>query len=56
MFKIRSKIIATILLLAATGTLHAQRTYFPPKDNWEARNPSQLGFDPAKLQAAVQFA
>ncbi len=27
--------------------------YFPPRGSWEKRPPAELGFDPAKLQAAI---
>ena len=29
--------------------------YFPPKGSWESRPPSELGLNPAKLDAAIQF-
>ncbi len=29
--------------------------YFPPRGNWERRSPDALGFDPARLQAAIDF-
>lgn len=29
--------------------------YFPPRGAWERRSPAELGFDPAKLRAAVEF-
>jgi CubicO group peptidase (beta-lactamase class C family) len=31
-------------------------TYFPPRGNWPAKSPAELGFDAEKLQEAVAFA
>ncbi|MBZ5498856.1 MAG: serine hydrolase [Acidobacteriia bacterium] len=33
----------------------AAARYFPPKGSWTARSPAELGFNPAKLAAAIQF-
>ena len=30
--------------------------YFPPAEDWARREPSEAGFDPARLEAAVQYA
>jgi hypothetical protein len=55
---------AGILLLAvlAAAPLARQRQsyaaagrYFPAKGSWETRPPAELGFDPAKLDAAMQY-
>jgi CubicO group peptidase (beta-lactamase class C family) len=43
-----------LLTLLTASAAHAQ--YYPKPNEWERRTPSQLGFDPAKLQAAVDFA
>jgi CubicO group peptidase (beta-lactamase class C family) len=43
------------LLLLVAGVANAAE-YFPPRDAWETRTPQQSGFDPAKLQAAIDFA
>lgn len=34
----------------------AQKTYFPPAENWEKRAPEQMKFDAAKLKEAMDFA
>src|SRR5690349_18204546 len=30
--------------------------YFPPKGEWAKKSPAELGMDPAKLQAAIDYA
>ena len=42
-------------LLLVVGTLVAE-PYFPPRGEWETAPPEHLGFDPALLQQAVDFA
>ncbi len=44
--------LAAIVLAAP---LLAQNDYFPPRGKWERRTPAQMGFDAARLQAAVDF-
>jgi hypothetical protein len=44
--------LAAIVLAAP---LLAQNNYFPPRGKWERRTPAQMGFDAARLQAAVNF-
>ena len=44
--------LAAIVLAAP---LLAQNNYFPPRGKWERRTPAQMGFDAARLQAAVEF-
>ncbi|MGH8677948.1 MAG: hypothetical protein ACREUQ_06310, partial [Burkholderiales bacterium] len=45
-----------MLLASATAGAHAQ-TYFPAQgDQWQRRSASELGFDPGRLAAAVDFA
>src|SRR5688572_4994128 len=47
--------VLTMLLLASAA--EAQRApYYPPANEWARRAPEQSGFDPAKLQAAVDYA
>ncbi|GHA73063.1 serine hydrolase domain-containing protein [Pontibacter akesuensis] len=42
---------------ATTAQATASEFYYPEEgDNWERRNPEELGLDPAKLQAAVEWA
>ena len=43
-----------LLFVLPASVAHAQ--YYPKANEWERRNPSQLGFDAAKLQAAVDYA
>lgn len=48
--------LALLVSLFITAQLCAQSSYFPPRGNWELRQPEQLGLDAAKIQEAVQFA
>src|SRR2546423_182112 len=41
--------------LALTLTARAA-DYFPPRGTWAHKPPAELGFDPARLQAAIDFA
>ena len=57
----RGRLIGAALALTATLALwHGPALaagYFPPKgDNWATRTPEQEGFDPVKLQQAIDFA
>lgn len=46
-----------VLLLALAAPALAQSPYFPPPgDTWERREPRAVGFDPARLQEAIDFA
>lgn len=47
--------ISSLALLPAQQGETAAARYFPPKDSWSRRPPAELGFDPAKLNAAIQF-
>jgi len=47
--------LAAALLVAQQRAEKSDARYFPPKDSWEARPPAELGLDPEKLQAAIQF-
>lgn len=55
-----SRWLAGLFLLTtlfATSSLVAQEQYVPgPWGDWESREPGELGFDPEKLSAAVEFA
>lgn len=44
------------LTVALAGALSGASPYFPPRGEWEQKPPAELGFDPAALDAAVQFA
>jgi len=52
--------LAAALVLSITATLALQRTdlnpYFPSRNNWERRKPSEVGMDDAAVQAAVDWA
>lgn len=52
MSRFASLALAAIVLAAP---LLAQNNYFPPRGDWERRTPVQMGFDAARLQAAVDF-
>jgi CubicO group peptidase (beta-lactamase class C family) len=43
------------LAVCAASAVQAQ-DYLPPRDAWATHTPQQEGFDPAKLQAAIDFA
>jgi CubicO group peptidase (beta-lactamase class C family) len=43
------------LAVCAASAVQAQ-DYVPPRDAWATHTPQQEGFDPAKLQAAIDFA
>ena len=50
-----------VMMLALIGTFLAvkavgQAPYFPPPGGWERRPPAELGMDPARLAAAIDFA
>lgn len=58
------KIVVSVFVLSAIlslSLLPAQQDptttarYFPPKGSWDKRAPSELGFNPAKLESAIQF-
>ena len=46
---------AAVCFLTSASTL-AQDDYFPPAGDWQRRPPAQLGIDPGRLQAAMDFA
>jgi CubicO group peptidase (beta-lactamase class C family) len=52
MFRLR----VLVVLAACAALLPAQQTYFPAAGKWERKAPGELGFDAAKLQAAVEYA
>lgn len=56
----RLQIFALVLVGATTIASAAAQTpasrYFPPKGQWERREPGALGFDKAKLDEAVAYA
>jgi CubicO group peptidase (beta-lactamase class C family) len=58
-FPVRASLAVALLLLGAglatPGPL-ASQSYVPGRHpDWERRTPQQVGFDPAKLQAAIEF-
>lgn len=50
----RCRLVPICLALVAVRVAAAD--YFPPRGDWEKREPAALGFDAAKLQAAIAFA
>lgn len=54
----RNLIALPILLAGFAAILPAQNkgTYFPPSGTWQHKAAAELGMDPVKLQAAVDFA
>src|SRR5579864_6454352 len=55
----RGRLVLVLLISVAAIELvvagYPSREYFPPRDNWEHRKPSDVGMDAAKLNAAVEF-
>jgi CubicO group peptidase (beta-lactamase class C family) len=63
MRKVSSIAAVAILICATVLALHATpqappsaRPYFPPRGGWQTREPAAVGFDRAKLDAAVAYA
>ena len=50
----RRRLFVLIPLFAAV--LAAQGGYCPPRGQWDHKSPAELGFDPARLQEAVDYA
>ena len=50
------RVLRGYLLLACLATTPAYAQYYPGAGSWERRTPQESGFDPAKLQAAVDYA
>jgi len=48
-------LLYTLLICFATISI-AQKSYFPSATTWDKKEPTTLGLDTSKLQAAVQFA
>lgn len=47
---------ATFLILCLSAVPVFGQTYFPEKNNWESRKPSELGLNEAKISEAIEFA
>lgn len=45
-----------IIIIGAAVTAQAQGQYFPPSGSWARKSPAELGMDPARLAAAIDFA
>jgi CubicO group peptidase (beta-lactamase class C family) len=45
-----------LLVLVAASAAYAQKGYVPSAGTWERKAPAELGLDPEKLKAAVQYA
>jgi len=58
LFTRRSFLVIPLSLATVLPALHAQNpgTYFPPSGKWQRKTPPALGFDPAKLREAVEYA
>ena len=54
----RLRVASLVALVVASSAviLDAQVVYFPAAAQWERRMPAQVGFDPAALNDAIQFA
>ena len=44
-----------VLALVVCAHVVAATEYFPPRGSWDRRSPAELGFDAARLQAAIDF-
>ncbi len=59
--RISAVAVIVVVSLFCLGLLPAQHKqtssshYFPEKGKWDRKSPAELGFDPAKLVAAIQF-
>lgn len=51
----KNSFLSLLLLFFLSSGLMAQ-TYFPEKNNWERKNPSDLGMDETKVKQAIEFA
>jgi len=56
MRRIRSPFLFLLVFSLLTLQALSQTTYFPSKDNWERRKPSEVGMEEALLQQAIEFA
>ena len=58
MRRVRTMLLTlTVLALAAAPSVAQAQAYLPgPHPDWERRDPAAMGFDPAALQAAIDFA
>ena len=50
------KILAAIAAAILCACAAQAADYVPPKGSWAVHTPQSEGFDPAKLQAAIDFA
>ncbi|MFM8393927.1 MAG: serine hydrolase, partial [Acidobacteriota bacterium] len=46
--------LVAVLLLTIGGA--AQTPYYPPAGSWARKPPAELGMDPERLAAAIEFA
>ena len=53
---LRRRTFVALSVLAFVSAALAQTGYFPPKSEWAHVSPSEAGFDPEKLAAAVDYA
>lgn len=52
----RLSLMSAALVLAFAASALAQTAYFPALNEWQSRSPSDAGFNPAKLSAAIELA
>lgn len=50
------KKIASFLILCLSAFSVSGQTYFPEKNNWASKKPSELGLNEAKISDAIEFA
>ena len=53
---LKPRLLFLLITLVAFATNASAEDYFPPRGVWEQRPPTQLGFDAARLNSAVDYA
>jgi CubicO group peptidase (beta-lactamase class C family) len=52
----RSTVLSLVVGLLLAAPIAAQTPYYPPAGSWARKSPAELGMDPERLAAAVEFA
>jgi len=52
----RSTVLSLVAGLLFAAPIAAQTPYYPPAGSWARKSPAELGMDPERLAAAVEFA
>lgn len=52
----RSMVLSLVAGLLFAAPIAAQTPYYPPAGSWARRTPAELGMDPERLAAAIEFA